>query len=151
MLLLLGGALLMAALDRFSGQLMGMDVPEVFYTVFGDPLWDTSALLDDGSPRWHPWPVHRVPRHAVTGRGGDTRLVLARRMGPAQTRPRCSSRCEAGVIIQAPWLARLGDLLRQHAKAIRTLQWLVVGFYLTLLVIPAFSTCRRPQPACSTT
>ncbi len=48
MLLLLGGALLMAALDRFSGQLMGMDVPEVLYTVFGDPLWDTSALLDDG-------------------------------------------------------------------------------------------------------
>lgn len=49
MLLLLGGALLMAAQDRFSGQLMGMDVPEVLYTVFGDPLWDTSALLDDGS------------------------------------------------------------------------------------------------------
>jgi len=48
MLLLLGGALLMAALDRFSGQLMGMDVPEVLYTVFGDPLWDTSSLLDDG-------------------------------------------------------------------------------------------------------
>jgi len=48
LLLLLGAALLMAGLDRFSGQLMGMDVPEVFYTVFGDPLWDTSALLDDG-------------------------------------------------------------------------------------------------------
>jgi len=42
------------------------------------------------------------------------------------------------MITQAPWLARLGDLLRQHAKAIRALQWLVVGFYLTLLVIPAF-------------
>ncbi|HBS77482.1 MAG TPA: FTR1 family iron permease, partial [Pseudomonas sp.] len=34
--------------DRFSGQLMGMEVPEMLYTVFGDPLWDTSALLDDG-------------------------------------------------------------------------------------------------------
>ncbi|KJH80132.1 FTR1 family iron permease [Stutzerimonas stutzeri] len=48
LLLLLGAALLMAGLDRFSGQLMGMDVPELFYTAFGDPLWDTSALLDDG-------------------------------------------------------------------------------------------------------
>ncbi|AHL74333.1 FTR1 family iron permease [Stutzerimonas stutzeri] len=48
LLLLLGAALLMAGLDRFSGQLMGMDVPEVLYTVFGDPLWDTSAVLDDG-------------------------------------------------------------------------------------------------------
>ncbi|TCD20705.1 FTR1 family iron permease [Pseudomonas sp. IC_126] len=48
LLLLLGAALLMAGLDRFSGQLMGMDIPEVFYSVFGDPLWDTSALLDDG-------------------------------------------------------------------------------------------------------
>ncbi len=48
LLLLLGAALLMAGLDRLSGQLMGMDVPEFFYTFFGDPLWDTSALLDDG-------------------------------------------------------------------------------------------------------
>lgn len=48
LLLLLGAALLMAGLDRFSGQLMGMEVPEVFYTIFGDPLWDTSTLLDDG-------------------------------------------------------------------------------------------------------
>ena len=47
-MLLLGAALLMAGLDRFSGQLMGMDIPEVFYSLFGDPLWDTSALLDDG-------------------------------------------------------------------------------------------------------
>ena len=57
MLLLLGGALLMAALDRFSGQLMSMDVPEVLYTVFGDPLWDTSALLDDGSALGGTWPA----------------------------------------------------------------------------------------------
>lgn len=49
LLLLLGSALLMAGLDRFSGQLMGMDVPEQFYSFFGDPLWDTSAWLDDGS------------------------------------------------------------------------------------------------------
>ncbi len=48
LLLLLGAALLMAGLDRFSGQLMGMDIPDMFYTVFGDSLWDTSALLDDG-------------------------------------------------------------------------------------------------------
>ena len=48
LLLLLGAALLMGGLDRFSGQLMGMEVPEMLYTVFGDPLWDTSALLDDG-------------------------------------------------------------------------------------------------------
>ncbi|MCQ4315004.1 FTR1 family iron permease [Stutzerimonas zhaodongensis] len=48
LLLLLGAALLMAGLDRFSGQLMGMDIPEIFYTAFGDPLWDTSSLLDDG-------------------------------------------------------------------------------------------------------
>lgn len=49
LLLLLGAALLMAGLDRFSGQLMGMDLPDVLYTLFGDPLWDTSALLDDGT------------------------------------------------------------------------------------------------------
>ena len=49
MLLMLGAALLMAGLDRFSGQLMGMDVPEQLYTVFGDALWDSSAWLDDGT------------------------------------------------------------------------------------------------------
>jgi len=49
LLLLLGAALLMAGLDRFSGQLMGMELPDVLYTLFGDPLWDTSALLDDGT------------------------------------------------------------------------------------------------------
>ncbi|WP_120997966.1 FTR1 family iron permease [Stutzerimonas urumqiensis] len=49
MLLLLGSALLMAGLDRLSGLLMGMDVPEFVYAWFGDALWDTSALLDDGS------------------------------------------------------------------------------------------------------
>lgn len=49
LLLLLGAALLMAGLDRFSGQLMGMELPDALYTVFGDPVWDTSALLDDGT------------------------------------------------------------------------------------------------------
>ncbi|AJE14304.1 FTR1 family protein [Pseudomonas sp. S5(2021)] len=49
LLLLLGGALLMAGLDRFAGQLMGMELPEQVYGFLGDPLWDTSALLDDGS------------------------------------------------------------------------------------------------------
>lgn len=41
------------------------------------------------------------------------------------------------MIAQTPWLARAGDALRHHAAAIRTVQWLVVGFYLVLLVIPA--------------
>lgn len=41
------------------------------------------------------------------------------------------------MITNAPWLARVGDLLRQHAKAIRLIQWLVVGFYLILLLVPA--------------
>lgn len=49
LLLLLGAALLMAGLDRLSGQLMSMDVPEQLYTIFGDALWDSSALLDDGT------------------------------------------------------------------------------------------------------
>ncbi|MGA6099433.1 4Fe-4S binding protein [Stutzerimonas marianensis] len=41
------------------------------------------------------------------------------------------------MITQAPWLARIGDLMRQHAKTIRLIQWLVVGFYLVLLLVPA--------------
>ncbi|TXI33949.1 MAG: FTR1 family iron permease [Aquipseudomonas alcaligenes] len=49
LLLLLGGAMLMNALDRASGQLMGMGLPEQLYTWLGDPLWDSSAWLDDGS------------------------------------------------------------------------------------------------------
>ena len=32
-----------------SGQLMGMDLPEQLYAWLGDPLWDSSAWLDDGS------------------------------------------------------------------------------------------------------
>lgn len=49
LLMLLGGALLMSALDRISGQLMGLDLPAQAYQLLGDPLWDSSALLDDGS------------------------------------------------------------------------------------------------------
>ena len=41
------------------------------------------------------------------------------------------------MIANTPWLARIGDLLRQHAKTIRLIQWLVVGFYLVLLLVPA--------------
>ena len=41
------------------------------------------------------------------------------------------------MITTVPWLARIGDLLRQHAKTIRLVQWLVVGFYLALLLVPA--------------
>ncbi len=37
----------------------------------------------------------------------------------------------------SPWLERAGDLLRQHARTIRLIQWLVVGFYLVLLLVPA--------------
>lgn len=42
------------------------------------------------------------------------------------------------MIAASSWLARAGDLLRQHAKTIRLVQWLVVGFYLVLLLVPAF-------------
>jgi high-affinity iron transporter len=47
LLLLLGGALLIAAVDRISGQLLGMDMPEWVYAAFGDSRWDSSALLSD--------------------------------------------------------------------------------------------------------
>jgi len=36
-----------------------------------------------------------------------------------------------------PWLQRLGDGMRRHAGLIRRVQWLVVGFYALLLVLPA--------------
>lgn len=47
LLLLLGGALLIAAVDRISGQLLGMDMPEWVYAAIGDSRWDSSALLSD--------------------------------------------------------------------------------------------------------
>jgi len=49
LLLLLGAALLVAGLDRISGQLMAMELPEQVYGWFGDALWDSSAGLDDAS------------------------------------------------------------------------------------------------------
>ncbi|MGV8843424.1 MAG: FTR1 family iron permease [Pseudomonas sp.] len=48
-LLLIGAALLVAGLDRVSGQLMAMELPEQVYSWFGDALWDSSAWLDDAS------------------------------------------------------------------------------------------------------
>lgn len=39
--------------------------------------------------------------------------------------------------IAAP-LARLGDAMRRHSRLIITIQWLVVLFYFSLLIIPAF-------------
>ena len=49
LLILLGGALLISALDRASAQWMALELPEQLYTLIGTPLWDSSALLDDGS------------------------------------------------------------------------------------------------------
>ncbi|WP_323012575.1 4Fe-4S binding protein [Castellaniella sp.] len=34
-------------------------------------------------------------------------------------------------------VARVGDFLRDHQQAIRTLQWVIVVFYLVLLIVPA--------------
>lgn len=48
-LLLLGNALLMSALDRASSQWMAMELRELIYAVLSEPMWDSSALLDDGS------------------------------------------------------------------------------------------------------
>ncbi|UYZ85386.1 FTR1 family protein [Entomomonas sp. E2T0] len=49
-LLLLGGALLMSALDKSSGLIIDMlanaDAPEWSYTLF-DPVWDSSFILSD--------------------------------------------------------------------------------------------------------
>ena len=47
--------------------------------------------------------------------------------------------------IATPWLARLGDGMRRHARLIRAVQWIVVGFYLLLLVVPAFLSLPPSQ------
>ncbi len=47
LLLLLGGALLVAAVDRISGQLLAMDMPDWVYSAVGESRWDSSALLSD--------------------------------------------------------------------------------------------------------
>jgi len=46
-LLLLGAALLVSGIERVGGQLLAMDVPEWVYSLAGDALWDSNALLSD--------------------------------------------------------------------------------------------------------
>ena len=46
-LLLLGAALLVSAIERIGGQLLAMDLPELVYSSVGEALWDSSALLSD--------------------------------------------------------------------------------------------------------
>ncbi len=37
-----------------------------------------------------------------------------------------------------PWLQRLGDLMQAKRGLIQSIQWLVVIFYFSLLIYPAF-------------
>jgi high-affinity iron transporter len=46
-LLVLGAALLVSGTERIGGQFLAMDLPEVMYSIVGDALWDSSALLSD--------------------------------------------------------------------------------------------------------
>ena len=46
-LLVLGAALLVSGTERMGGQLLALDLPEVMYSLAGDALWDSSALLSD--------------------------------------------------------------------------------------------------------
>lgn len=46
-LLVLGAALLVSGTERIGGQLLALDLPEVMYSLMGDALWDSSALLSD--------------------------------------------------------------------------------------------------------
>ena len=49
LLTLLGGAMLMSAVDRASSLLMGLELPAAAYDWLGNAMWDSSALLDDSS------------------------------------------------------------------------------------------------------
>lgn len=53
------------------------------------------------------------------------------------------STLDSAMVAQRPLLARLGTALRTHAPLIRGVQWVVVGVYLFLIVVPAF----LPLPA----
>ncbi|MHC8361741.1 FTR1 family iron permease [Pseudomonas sp. LS2P72] len=46
-LLVLGAALLVSGAERIGGQLLALELPEVMYSLVGDALWDSSALLSD--------------------------------------------------------------------------------------------------------
>jgi high-affinity iron transporter len=46
-LLVLGAALLVSGTERIGGQLLALDLPEVMYSLVGDALWDSSAVLSD--------------------------------------------------------------------------------------------------------
>ncbi|UJJ32730.1 FTR1 family protein [Halopseudomonas maritima] len=49
LLTLLGGAMLMSAVDRASTLLMGLELPAAAYDWLGNAMWDSSALLDDST------------------------------------------------------------------------------------------------------
>ena len=46
-LLVLGAALMVSGTERIGGQLLALDLPEVMYSLVGDALWDSSAVLSD--------------------------------------------------------------------------------------------------------
>lgn len=58
-------------------------------------------------------------------------------MEPAQ-RIACVTLDVAPPVTPGRPVARFGEMLRRHSRAIRRLQWAVIVFYLALLVIPAF-------------
>lgn len=46
-LLMLGAALLVSGTERIGGQLLALDLPEQAYSLVGEALWDSSAVLSD--------------------------------------------------------------------------------------------------------
>lgn len=48
-LLLIGGAMMVGAVDKFAEQLSAYDLPDWLFAFIGDPLWSTQALLSDNS------------------------------------------------------------------------------------------------------